>query len=158
MKKLFTKEELENKARLDVDTLFPNKESISIQEILSQDLSLEYKRWFIFTHCELSEEEETALVVKMMEEILPLYEDKFPILRDCVEDIKNGDIFSQSFRKILDLEKEYIENDPYCNFLVLTSFTSFICSISGCAKHLVMVARFNDFKSFSDIFINFFNE
>jgi hypothetical protein len=56
-----TKEELENKARLDVDSLFPNKESISIQEILSQDLSLEYKRWFIFTHCELSEEEDRYL-------------------------------------------------------------------------------------------------
>ena len=53
---------------------------VSLSEIISLDMSMKHKIWFLFNSCELTESESNFLTTNMQNIVLPIFKNKYPDL------------------------------------------------------------------------------
>jgi hypothetical protein len=83
MKKEFTKEYiLSNRGCYSEEQVeglsFINKETITLKDMLTSELSLKNKFWWLCKKCELTKDENILIAIKCAKIVLHLYEDKYP--------------------------------------------------------------------------------
>jgi hypothetical protein len=82
MKTIFTKDEiLQNVgsySKENVLELLRDKSEFTIDEILSLNITLKYKAWFISNRCEFTKDELTKFAIGCAYCVLPIYEAKYP--------------------------------------------------------------------------------
>jgi|SRR5882757_7520157 len=69
------------------------EKEISIKDILSVDIPLKDKYWFICRKCELMKEQNQQIAIDVAEIVLPIYEKKYPDNKSPREAIEAAKLF-----------------------------------------------------------------